>query len=411
MAGQHPRGSSFVLELAARTATTDGRRVELPPTEFSLLAVLAARPGEVVTHKELLEEAFGDSAYMDAQDLHWRIWNIRKLIGDNDRRIVRNRRGVGFVLDSQRVEVIEGVAEPPQLAPTEVIRLDETESPSALPEPEEVVAQGADTAESAPRAPRFVFSPVALVGIGLLAGLALGGSWLAGYTLSQRGDAPVTNDIARPSPVEAERDAPRPDAGDVKSSQKRPPENDNKPDRRGGARTFAVGPSGGASNPGNGDITSGEAPAPAGSSSSQNNNSGQNSRPRPSGDADKQQQPKPPPPPQPTAQLYHLFNSESGDHIMTTSSSVANQKQAAGYTATLEGGVFTSQERGTVAISLGGGAAHIYRDPSFGPNPLQVTVLYRLSSGDDFFYTTSSSAANQAQAQGWTRSTSGYVAT
>ncbi|MBA3430546.1 MAG: winged helix-turn-helix transcriptional regulator [Actinobacteria bacterium] len=409
MAGQHPRGSSFVLELAARTATTDGRRVELPPTEFSLLAVLAARPGEVVTHKELLEEAFGDSAYMDAQDLHWRIWNIRKLIGDNDRTIVRNRRGVGFVLESQRVEVIEGVAEPPQLAPTEVIRLDETESPSALPEPEEVVAQGADTAESAPRAPRFVFSPVALLGIGLLAGLALGGSWLAGYTLSQRGGAPVTNDVARPSPVEAERDAPRPDPGDVKSSQKRPRENDKKPDRRGGGRTFAIGPSGRTSISSNGGITSGKAAPPAGSSNSQNG-SGQNGQPRSSGDVDKHQ-PKPPPPPQPTAQLYHLFNSESGDHIMTTSSSVANQKQAAGYTATLEGGVFTSQERGTVAINLGGGAAHVYRDPSFAPRPVRVTALYRLSSGDDFFYTTSSSAANQAQAQGWTRSTSGYVAT
>ncbi len=410
MTGQHPRGSSFVLELAARTATTDGRRVELPPTEFSLLAVLAARPGEVVTHKELLEEAFGDSAYMDAQDLHWRIWNIRKLIGDNDRRIVRNRRGVGFVLDSQRVEVIEGVAEPPEPAPTEVIRQDETESPSsALLEPEELVAPGADTVESAPRPPRFAFSPVALVVIGLLAALALGSSWLAGYTLSQRGGAPVTNDIARPFPAEAERNTPRPDPADVKSSQKQPPENDKKPDRRGGRRTFAVGPNGRTSISTNGGITSGKAPSPAGSRSSQNS-SVQNSQPRSSGDADRHR-PKPPPPPQPTAQLYHLFNSESGDHIMTTSSSVANQKQAAGYSATLEGGVFTSQEHGTVAIGLDGGAAHVYRDPSFAPRPVQVTALYRLSFGDDFFYTTSSSEANQAQAQGWTRSTSGYVAT
>ena len=53
-AGTEPeRAGSLVVELGARTAIIDGRRIELPPTEFALLAVLAARPGEVVSHKEL----------------------------------------------------------------------------------------------------------------------------------------------------------------------------------------------------------------------------------------------------------------------------------------------------------------------------------------------------------------------
>jgi hypothetical protein len=95
---------------------------------------------------------------------------------------------------------------------------------------------------------------------------------------------------------------------------------------------------------------------------------------------------------------------------MTTSSSVANQKQAAGYESSLEGGVFTAQEKGTVAIALDSGAAYVYRDPTSAPDAVTVTALYKLSSGDDFFYTTSASAANQAQAQGWSRSTAGYVA-
>ena len=120
--------------------------------------------------------------------------------------------------------------------------------------------------------------------------------------------------------------------------------------------------------------------------------------------------PAPPPPPQPNAQLYHLYNPDSGDHIMTTSSSLANQKQAAGYQATLEGGVFKAQEEGTVPISLDSGSAFVYRDGASAPDAVNVTALYKLASGDDSFYTTSASAANQAQAQGWSRSTAGYVA-
>ncbi|MCA1705572.1 MAG: winged helix-turn-helix domain-containing protein, partial [Actinobacteria bacterium] len=369
----------------------DGNRVELPPTEFSLLAVLAARPGEVVLHRELLQEAFGDSAYMDIPDLHWRIWNIRRLIGDTERTIIRNRRGVGSVLEAERVEVIEGVAGHPVEVPPLVVRLEgeEPESHSAIRD--EALEEKASEAQ---RAPWFFLSPVALVVLGLIAALVLGGSWLAGYTLSQRTEAPSTAD-APPLSSKPEPDNQRQDGQEKKDNRKRPQRHKETPGRSGNGSSFAVGPS---ESFVTGDNTSGDQ-ASAPSSDSRN--------PEPKSDGPTNEQP-PPPPPQPNAQLYHLYNADSGDHIMTTSSSVANQKQAAGYESSLEGGVFTEQQKGTVAIALDSGTAYVYRDSSSAPDAVTVTALYKLSSGDDFFFTTSASGANQAQAQGWSRSTAGY---
>ena len=389
--GGPERAGSLVVELAARTVIIDGTRVELPPTEFSLLAVLAARPGEIVGHKKLLEEALGDGDYMDTQELHWRIWNIRKLIGDTDKTIIRNRRGIGFVLESQRVEVLEGVA-PTPVAPAHVIRLEAEEPPT--PEIPVPARELEGTSEKAERPPFLVLRPIGLVVMALVAALVLGGSWLAGYTLSQRTETPTT---AEEPPVASDG------SNDESQQPKRKPADRREGSKRKGkaatssdSSNFAVGTTGGVVT---GDSTSGtEAGAPPGS--------GQNSQPK----EGESKQTQPAPPPQPNAQLYHLYNPDSDDHIMTTSSSVANQKQAAGYEANPEGGVFTSQEKGTVAISLDSGSAFIYRGASSAPDSISVTALYKLSSAGDFFYTTSASAANQAQAQGWSRSTAGYVA-
>lgn len=397
------RAGSLVLELAARTVFVDGQRVELPPTEFSLLAVLAARPGEVVPHKELLREAFGDSACMDAQDLHWRIWNIRKLIGDTDKTIIRNRRGVGFLLEQGSVQVIEGVGEAPAEPAAYVIRLNE--EPQVDPQTPDA---GAGAVADEPARRRFVLRPLTLLALGLVAGLALGASWLAGYTLSQRGEprvATVPPTAVREEPRDEQKETP---SRTIRKERTRNQRNDGRktqPREQGGSPNFAIGPSGtNEVTPNN--RTSAPAPASPGIR--------QQPAPRPKVDSDpqpRQPAPPPPPPPQPNAQLYHLHHPDTGDHIMTTSSSVANQKQAAGYASTPAGGVFTSQEKGTAAIALDGGTAYVYASPSSAPEEVTVTALYRLSSGDDFFYTTSSSAANQAQAQGWARSTGGYVAT
>jgi hypothetical protein len=95
---------------------------------------------------------------------------------------------------------------------------------------------------------------------------------------------------------------------------------------------------------------------------------------------------------------------------MTNNLSSATAKEADGYELSSEGRVFTSQVKGTVAITLDSGRAYVYRDVAAAPKGVAVTALFALARDGDRFYTVSSSAANEAQAQGWARSTAGYVA-
>jgi DNA-binding winged helix-turn-helix (wHTH) protein len=387
------RAGSLVIELAARTAIVDGVRIELPPTEFALLAVLAARPGEIVSHKELAAAAFGEAApVMAPHELHNRIYRVRKLLDDVERehKMIENRRGQGYVLDMPptAVEILEGVS--PTAGRDYVVKLeplgDEPETPQ--------VAPSIDVPTGRPRLRLGVVGLASLVAVA-----ALGGSWAAGYAISRsRDEVPPSAAIPQPDPQ----------ADDETVGQRRPkPRRDSKKDAR---RTSRKGKARRTQGSGGLIVAQGGSTSyPATSSDTPDSPTAE--APPDSKTETKKDQPAPPPPPQPNAQLYHLHNPDSGDHIMTTSSSVANQKQAAGYASTPAGGVFTSQEKGTVAIALDSGTAYVYASPSTAPDEVRVTTLYRLTSGDDFFYTTSSSVANQAQAQGWARSTAGYVTT
>ncbi|MYW68703.1 response regulator [Streptomyces sp. SID8379] len=52
------RVGGLVMSPGAREVTLDGRRLELTPREFDLLAHLARRPGQVVSRRELLAEVW-----------------------------------------------------------------------------------------------------------------------------------------------------------------------------------------------------------------------------------------------------------------------------------------------------------------------------------------------------------------
>ncbi|EEP69691.1 two-component system response regulator [Micromonospora sp. ATCC 39149] len=86
----------------ARQVTLDGVAVELTPREFDLLHHLAARPGEVVTKRELLTEVWqipygGADKTVDVH-LSW----LRRKLGENAQqpRYLHTVRGVGVRLES-----------------------------------------------------------------------------------------------------------------------------------------------------------------------------------------------------------------------------------------------------------------------------------------------------------------------
>ncbi len=92
------------LELNAETrlVTRGGRRIDLTPIEFDLLAALIARPGRVFTRNELLDRLQGQSyaAYERAIDVH--IKNLRAKIEDDPRdpQYIETVFGVGYRMRS-----------------------------------------------------------------------------------------------------------------------------------------------------------------------------------------------------------------------------------------------------------------------------------------------------------------------
>jgi two-component system, OmpR family, KDP operon response regulator KdpE len=88
------------IDSRARTVRLDGEAVELSPREFELLAYLAARPGQVVSKRELLTEVWrlpygGADKTVDVH-LSW----LRRKLGESaqEPRFLFSVRGVGVKL-------------------------------------------------------------------------------------------------------------------------------------------------------------------------------------------------------------------------------------------------------------------------------------------------------------------------
>jgi two-component system KDP operon response regulator KdpE len=68
----------FVIDLGARQVTRDGSPVRLTPIEWSLLAALVARPGQLVSRERLLHEVWGPAYEVETNYLRVYVANLRK---------------------------------------------------------------------------------------------------------------------------------------------------------------------------------------------------------------------------------------------------------------------------------------------------------------------------------------------
>lgn len=391
------RAGSLVVELAARTAIIDGRRIELPLTEFALLGVLASRPGEIVSHKELAAAAFGEAApVMAPHELHNRIYRLRKLLDDVERehKLIENRRGQGYVLNlpTVAVEVLEGVA---GLAVTDDVELTtEPSSPAVAEFPEVDVPPQVKPAEP-PRPNRATLRPRVVVAASLAAAIALSGSWLAGYVLSSRSAAqPESTLRVAENDNRSERE---PATGKQRAPGREKDRRSNGNNRKGSNSQAASAPVIAA--PG----SSSEVPATNPDQPEGSQGSRQSSRKRP---------PEPALPAAPTRYLYHLEHPETGDHFVTTDDNIVSTYEGRGYVGGAIGRIYTAAPEGvaTKAISTNRGTAYIFSSSSAKTEPASSTLpLYYSTNNDgDFFYTTS---ADEAEEAGWDGTSIGYVRT
>jgi len=98
------RASDVVLDLPRMRAEVGGTAVELTPTEFQLLATMAARPGRIFTRSQLLDALHGVAfeTYERAIDSH--IKNLRRKLEPDPRRprYVLTVYGVGYRFADER---------------------------------------------------------------------------------------------------------------------------------------------------------------------------------------------------------------------------------------------------------------------------------------------------------------------
>ncbi len=88
------------LSVDARThrATIDGAALDLTPTEFRLLAALAARPGEVVDRRTLLRAGWPEERDPDPEWLKAHLARLRSKLQEKGGPDLVNVRGVGYRL-------------------------------------------------------------------------------------------------------------------------------------------------------------------------------------------------------------------------------------------------------------------------------------------------------------------------
>jgi two-component system KDP operon response regulator KdpE len=72
------------IDMAGQSVHRNGRRLHLTPTEFALLATLAARPGELVTHAALLRQVWGPGYATKTEYVRVYVRRLRAKLEDTD---------------------------------------------------------------------------------------------------------------------------------------------------------------------------------------------------------------------------------------------------------------------------------------------------------------------------------------
>ncbi|HQV92037.1 MAG TPA: winged helix-turn-helix domain-containing protein, partial [Phycicoccus sp.] len=94
------REGLITLDLRAATAYVAGKRVDLTPNEYRLLAALVTHPGETLGFRQLLLLGWGDGSPLGGRELlKTALYRLRMKLESVDpaaRGVVESVRGVGY---------------------------------------------------------------------------------------------------------------------------------------------------------------------------------------------------------------------------------------------------------------------------------------------------------------------------
>jgi two-component system phosphate regulon response regulator PhoB len=89
--------SGLRLDPVSHQVSVEGRRLELPPTEFRLLHFLMTHPERVYTRAHLLDEIWGDHIYVEERTVDVHIRRLRQALeATGHDKLVETVRGTGY---------------------------------------------------------------------------------------------------------------------------------------------------------------------------------------------------------------------------------------------------------------------------------------------------------------------------
>jgi DNA-binding response OmpR family regulator len=91
------RAGGLEVDTARHSATLDGASLQLTPSEFDLLALLARHPGQTLTRQQLMDDLYGGAAPGVDRSVDSHIKNLRrKLESASNAHIIETVYGVGY---------------------------------------------------------------------------------------------------------------------------------------------------------------------------------------------------------------------------------------------------------------------------------------------------------------------------
>ncbi|MBN1485129.1 MAG: response regulator transcription factor [Chloroflexia bacterium] len=102
-AGGRLRFGDLEIDLEGREALVRGRCLDLTPTEFDLLALLAAAPGRVFDRETLLRQIWGYPYDGSSRAVDVHVQRLRQKIGDDPQepRYIHTVRGMGYKFSTE----------------------------------------------------------------------------------------------------------------------------------------------------------------------------------------------------------------------------------------------------------------------------------------------------------------------
>jgi two-component system copper resistance phosphate regulon response regulator CusR len=104
-AGSQPeavRIGDLEMDLIRHRATRSGKRLDLTPKEFALLALLARRSGEVLSRTLIAEQVWDMNFDSDTNVVDVHVRRLRAKVDDPfDQKLIHTVRGVGYVLEDR----------------------------------------------------------------------------------------------------------------------------------------------------------------------------------------------------------------------------------------------------------------------------------------------------------------------